>query len=70
MCIPRQIFGGNALWIFFLSLAFAPDTLARDLRLLCAPGSGYALRSARLFDMFPRTAHFETLCVLERKPAG
>ena len=43
----------------------APDTLARDLRLLCAPG-GFAFRSARLFDMFPRTAHFETLCVLER----
>ena len=53
-----------------LYVSCAPDTLARDLRLLCAPGSGYALRSARLFDMFPRTAHFETLCVLERKPAG
>ena len=43
----------------------APDTLARDLRRLCVPG-GYELRSARLFDMFPRTAHFETLCVLAR----
>jgi len=48
-----------------LYVSCAPDTLARDLRLLCAPG-GYALRSARLFDMFPRTAHFETLCVLEK----
>ena len=48
-----------------LYVSCAPDTLARDLRRLCVPG-GYALRSARLFDMFPRTAHFETLCVLAR----
>ena len=47
-----------------LYVSCAPDTLSRDLRRLCAPG-GYALRSARLFDMFPRTAHFETLCVLD-----
>jgi len=44
----------------------APDTLARDLRMLCAPG-GYRLASARMFGMFPRTAHFETLCVLSRQ---
>ena len=49
-----------------LYVSCAPDTLARDLRRLCVPG-GYALRSARLFDMFPRTAHFETLCVLARE---
>ena len=48
-----------------LYVSCAPDTLARDLRRLCVPG-GYELRSARLFDMFPRTAHFETLCVLAR----
>jgi tRNA/tmRNA/rRNA uracil-C5-methylase (TrmA/RlmC/RlmD family) len=35
-----------------------PATLARDLRLLLA--SAYQLRRARLFDMFPRTACFET----------
>ncbi len=49
--------------LFYVSCA--PDTLARDLRLLAGPGGGgYTLREARLFDMFPRTAHFETLCVL------
>ena len=41
-----------------------PDTLARDLAAL-APA--YALRSVRLFDFFPRTPHFETLALLERK---
>lgn len=35
-----------------------PATLARDLRLLRP--RGYRLRAARLFDMFPRTAHFES----------
>lgn len=37
-----------------------PATLARDLALLTGEG-GYVPRSVRLFDMFPRTAHFETL---------
>ena len=53
-----------------LYVSCAPDTLARDLALLCAPGGGaFRLESARLFDMFPRTAHFETLCVLARAGA-
>lgn len=47
-----------------LYVSCAPDTLARDLALLAGPGGPYRLLSARLFDMFPRTAHFETLCVL------
>ena len=41
-----------------------PDTLARDLAALT---SAYAIRSIRLFDFFPRTPHFETLTLLERK---
>lgn len=41
----------------------APDTLARDLRALSAH---YRPRSVQLFDFFPRTAHFETLSLLER----
>ena len=47
-----------------LYVSCAPDTLARDLKRLTA--AGYRLRSARLFDMFPRTAAFETLAVIER----
>ena len=37
-------------------------TLARDLAAL----PSFHLRRARVFDMFPHTAHFETLCLLER----
>ena len=40
-----------------------PATLTRDLRILRP--AGYAIRKARLFDMFPRTAHFETVVWLE-----
>jgi 23S rRNA (uracil1939-C5)-methyltransferase len=43
----------------------SPDRLARDLERLCAPdGGGYSPESVRLFDMFPRTHHFETLALL------
>lgn len=41
-----------------------PATLARDVRLLSA--KGYALRSAEAVDLFPRCAHVETVCLLER----
>ncbi len=41
----------------------APDTLSRDLQQLTREG-GYQLESAKIFDMFPRTAHFETVAVL------
>ncbi len=34
-----------------------PATLARDLKILLP--AGYRLCTARMFDMFPRTAHFE-----------
>lgn len=47
-------------WIVYVSCA--PDTLARDLRELLA--AGYRLEGAQLFDMFPRTAPFETLTLL------
>ena len=53
--------------IFYISCD--PATLARDLKILIP--AGYALREARLFDMFPRTAHFETAVRMERlKAAG
>ncbi len=43
-----------------------PATLARDLAVLLAPGEFRIVR-AQLFDMFPRTAHFETLVELARR---
>ena len=41
-----------------------PATLARDCKILA--GRGYKLVSARAFDMFPQTAHVETVCLLTR----
>ena len=61
--VVRALLAAPPRRLFYVSCA--PDTLSRDLRLLCAPGA-FHLESARLFDMFPRTAHFETLCVLRR----
>ncbi len=40
-----------------------PATLARDLRGL---GEGWRLSALRAFDLFPQTAHVETVAVLER----
>lgn len=42
-----------------------PATLARDLALFC--GKGYQPRELTPVDMFPRTAHVETVCLLSRK---
>ncbi len=42
----------------------APDTLARDLKVLVA--GGYKVTECQLFDMFPRTSHFETVTVLRK----
>ena len=41
------------------------DSLARDLALL----PSYVTRRARLFDMFPQTAHVETVCELVTEAA-
>ena len=41
-----------------------PATLARDLREL---SRGYEVESVRWFNMFPRTARFETAVVLRKK---
>ena len=41
-----------------------PATLARDLNALM---KSYRISYVKLFDMFPRTARFETMAVLDRK---
>jgi 23S rRNA (uracil1939-C5)-methyltransferase len=43
-----------------------PSTLARDLNILCHEYSTYQLRSIQPLDMFPQTAHIESVAVLER----
>jgi 23S rRNA (uracil1939-C5)-methyltransferase len=41
-----------------------PATLARDLRLL---SEGFQIAGLHAFDMFPQTAHVETVVTLERR---
>lgn len=41
-----------------------PLALARDLKLLC---EAYDITKIRVFDMFPHTAHLETVVLLKRK---
>ena len=48
-CRPRRI----------LYISCAPDTMARDAAWL--KEGGYSIMSSQLFDLFPRTAHFESL---------
>jgi 23S rRNA (uracil1939-C5)-methyltransferase len=51
---PRQL----------LYVSCAPDTLSRDIARLGK--FGYVVEHAQMFDMFPRTAYFESLTVLKR----
>ena len=39
-----------------------PSSLVRDLQILTA--QGYAVRATKLVDLFPRTAHIESVCLL------
>lgn len=46
-------------------ISCAADTLARDLKEFVS--AGYRISNAQVLDMFPRTAHFESLTVLEKE---
>jgi 23S rRNA (uracil1939-C5)-methyltransferase len=59
--IVRSITASSARTVVYISCD--PATLARDLRAL---GEGWRLTSLRAFDLFPQTAHVETVAVLER----
>lgn len=48
---------------FVLYVSCNPSTLARDLKKLTADNA-YSLDKLAMFDMFPRTAHFETAVLL------
>lgn len=60
--VPRWLAASKAPRILYVSCD--PATLTRDLKTICL---GYDIESVRWFNMFPRTARFETLVVLKRK---
>jgi 23S rRNA (uracil1939-C5)-methyltransferase len=43
-----------------------PATLARDLGHLVACGAGYRVTHVRAYDLFPQTAHVETVARVDR----
>ena len=60
--VPKAIADSKAPRLIYVSCD--PATLVRDLRTLVG---AYAVESVRWFNMFPRTARFETLVTLSRK---
>ena len=60
--VPRWLAESKAPRIFYVSCD--PATLMRDLRTLTR---NYEVESVRWFNMFPRTARFETLVVLKHR---
>ena len=60
--VPKWLGESKAPRILYVSCD--PATLVRDLRTICR---SYDIESVRWFNMFPRTARFETLVVLRKK---
>ena len=60
--VPKWLAGSKVPRILYVSCD--PATLTRDLKTLSRT---YDVESVRWFNMFPRTARFETLAVLKRK---
>ena len=63
--VPKWLAESKAPRILYVSCD--PATLTRDLKTICR---GYDIESVRWFNMFPRTARFETLVALKRKAGG
>ena len=60
--VPKWLAESKAPRILYVSCD--PATLTRDLKTICRT---YDIESVRWFNMFPRTARFETLVVLRKK---
>ena len=60
--VPKWLAASNAPRILYVSCD--PATLMRDLRVI---SRSYDVESVRWFNMFPRTARFETLVSLRRR---
>ena len=60
--VPKWLAESKAPRILYVSCD--PATLTRDLKTICR---GYDIESVRWFNMFPRTARFETLVALKKK---
>ena len=60
--VPKWLAQSKAPRILYVSCD--PATLTRDLKTICR---GYDIESVRWFNMFPRTARFETLVVLTKR---
>ena len=58
--VPRQIQAATPIASTLIYVSCNPATLARDIRRL----DRYRIKSVRGFDMFPQTAHVETVCEL------
>jgi 23S rRNA (uracil1939-C5)-methyltransferase len=56
--ITERLAQSSIARIFYISCN--PSTLQRDMKILAAEG-GYRIKRIQLFDMFPRTAHFESI---------
>ena len=59
--VTSAIAAGSARRVVYVSCD--PATLARDIAAL---GPRFTLAELRSFDMFPQTAHVETVAVLDR----
>lgn len=50
----------------FVYISCHPTMLARDLALFFKSQPNYHIQHLQIFDMFPQTDHFETLCVVSK----
>lgn len=51
---------------YILYISCHPVSLVRDLSFLAKSGYSFKIQFLQIFDMFPQTDHFETLCLIQR----